>query len=502
MNTNQPIWVIDAGHGGAYDELGSSANHARGGNGLLEKDLTLDIATRVGRLVCNVADVRLTRSTDVNLPLSARARIASDAGATLFVSLHLNGSRDPGVDGTEAWIARTSNSHSAALARELAARVSTATGGPNRGVKQRNLGVLLPERHSPGAAACLLEIAFLTNPAQAGRFMRSEYRDAVAAAIADGLRQTLHPGTSTALGTDGPADYPKELRVYWAAPHERLFHSYWHQARQAWPRLNKKEREDISTFGLTVPPPRMAGTSGAGLDFLFMHRSMVQGTRSFAVARKLKYRPTGWSPIPWNHNDAIWPMPVISELSEAKEQEITDFWKDKVRNEYDKTTWLQGIELDDLGTTIEEGIHNWLHMHWASDEPANPWDVSVSNDWLGHPFSAAVNPAFWKLHGWIDELIDGACGRRDAGHAPRRGLAGRRNHGAHRPARLQEVGSVPVCEMESEAIARTFRTGTRKRTSGARGRLGRRRESVCHGRGSGGLLRQRRGRYRQRGPGG
>jgi N-acetylmuramoyl-L-alanine amidase/V8-like Glu-specific endopeptidase len=213
MSTNQPVWVIDAGHGGAYDELGSSANHARGNNGLLEKDLTLDIASRVARLVSAVASVRLTRSADVNLPLSARARVARDAGATLFVSLHLNGSRDPGMDGTEAWIARTPNANSSALAQNLAARVAAATGGANRGVKKRNFGVLLPERHAPGAAACLLEIAFLTNPAQADRMMRSEYRDVVAAAIADGLRQTLQSGTATALDTP----------VIYQLPHFREF---------------------------------------------------------------------------------------------------------------------------------------------------------------------------------------------------------------------------------------------------------------------------------------
>jgi N-acetylmuramoyl-L-alanine amidase len=218
MNTNRPVWVIDAGHGGEGDELGSSHNRAKADNGLLEKDLTLDIATRVGRLLSTVADVRLTRSTDVNLPLSARARIARDAGATLFVSLHMNGSHDPRLDGTEAWIARKSNSGSAALAQDLAARVAAVTGGPNRGVKQCNLGVLLPERHSPGTAACLLEIAFLTNPAQASRMMRSEYRDGIAAAIADALRHTAHSSTATAFVLDlgeGPPLLAKATDSCW-----------------------------------------------------------------------------------------------------------------------------------------------------------------------------------------------------------------------------------------------------------------------------------------------
>src|SRR5206468_664991 len=64
-----PTVVIDPGHGGATATGGSSPNNATGPNGLLEKDLTLDLGRRVSALLAPRATVILTRTTDVNLSL-------------------------------------------------------------------------------------------------------------------------------------------------------------------------------------------------------------------------------------------------------------------------------------------------------------------------------------------------------------------------------------------------------------------------------------------------
>src|SRR5258708_38738462 len=94
MLQRRPIYVLDAGHGGFSYCEGSSPNRASA-YGLQEKELALDLAMRVQRLLAPFADVQLTRSADVNLSLAARARFARDAGADVFVSLHFNGSLDP-----------------------------------------------------------------------------------------------------------------------------------------------------------------------------------------------------------------------------------------------------------------------------------------------------------------------------------------------------------------------------------------------------------------------
>lgn len=194
-----PIVVLDPGHGGRSTAGGSSPNNAHGYNGLLERDLTLELARRIVTAMSKrvPADVRLTRASDVNLPLADRAAVARDANADVFLSLHFNGSDDPAVDGTEAWTASHASARSRRLAQRLCNGVATAARVRNRGIKERDLGVLVPARHARGTAACLLEVAFLSNRAQADRLAQSQYLDELALAVAQGIGDTL-------AGTDAP----------------------------------------------------------------------------------------------------------------------------------------------------------------------------------------------------------------------------------------------------------------------------------------------------------
>src|SRR5690242_9409545 len=98
--------VLDPGHGGSQRNGGSSPNNATGPNGLLEKNLTLDVARLVRDAL--VADpgpsavrVLLTRDGDTNPSLADRARVAHDNNADIFVSIHLNGDASPSTDGSE-----------------------------------------------------------------------------------------------------------------------------------------------------------------------------------------------------------------------------------------------------------------------------------------------------------------------------------------------------------------------------------------------------------------
>ncbi len=82
-----PVVVLDPGRGGA--NVGSS-----GATGLLEKDVTLQLATEAGRLIEELLGARvvLTRTDDTDMPLDARAAAANQAGGDLFISLHASGS--------------------------------------------------------------------------------------------------------------------------------------------------------------------------------------------------------------------------------------------------------------------------------------------------------------------------------------------------------------------------------------------------------------------------
>ncbi len=107
--------AIDPGHGG-YD-TGTMGPH-----GLLEKDLCLDVALRLGRLIEeNIADTEVvyTRKDDRRVPLEGRTAIANEAKADLFISIHANSSESRDTRGVETYYLSLTGSPEA---RELATR--------------------------------------------------------------------------------------------------------------------------------------------------------------------------------------------------------------------------------------------------------------------------------------------------------------------------------------------------------------------------------------------
>lgn len=115
----QEMWayrtvVIDPGHGGRDEG-------AVGPTGLKEKDVVLDIALRLAKLLREELGMQvvLTRTEDVFVPLQERARIAVNGGGQLFVSLHCNSSKNPKVAGVETYFLSDAKTEDA---REVAKR--------------------------------------------------------------------------------------------------------------------------------------------------------------------------------------------------------------------------------------------------------------------------------------------------------------------------------------------------------------------------------------------
>ena len=90
--------VIDPGHGG--HDHGST-----GRNGLMEKELVLDVAQRVGALIEENlgSEVVYTRTDDTFVPLETRTELANEKRADLFLSIHANSSPFPSVSGVETF---------------------------------------------------------------------------------------------------------------------------------------------------------------------------------------------------------------------------------------------------------------------------------------------------------------------------------------------------------------------------------------------------------------
>lgn len=170
--------VLDAGHGGAQSGCEFE--------GILEKDITLAVTHKVKeKLEAAGIFVVLTRSEDTDLSLDRRARAPQEAGADLFLSIHCNSfAEDTSVSGFEGYYYASDAGRSLSDAILTAAK---ALGIRVRSTKEGDFQVLR-ENTVPAA---LLEIGFLSCPAEREMLTSDSYQNTVAEAIARGAESWL-----------------------------------------------------------------------------------------------------------------------------------------------------------------------------------------------------------------------------------------------------------------------------------------------------------------------
>jgi N-acetylmuramoyl-L-alanine amidase len=176
---------LDAGHGGSDP---GALNRAVGVN---EKTVTLDITMRLAKyLKAQGWNVILTRSSDRDVSwagssakqeLGARARMANNYGADLFVSVHANASVKPSIQGSSIHWYKSADYR---LAQLIETGVMGGTGRKNRGLIKNRFYVLA---HTT-MPAVLIETAFLTNSTEGRLLADPNYRDRIARGIASGLQ--------------------------------------------------------------------------------------------------------------------------------------------------------------------------------------------------------------------------------------------------------------------------------------------------------------------------
>lgn len=188
---------IDAGHGGSDP---GALNRSVGINEAL---VTLDISMKLAKILkAQGWNVVMTRTSDRDVSwagssatqeLGARAKIANDVGADLFVSIHANASANTGVGGTSIHWYKASDYR---LAQHLESGVMGATGRTNRGLVKNRFYVLAHTQ----MPAVLIETAFITNPSEGKLLADPDYRSRIAQGIASGLSvyaAKLFPGTAS-----------------------------------------------------------------------------------------------------------------------------------------------------------------------------------------------------------------------------------------------------------------------------------------------------------------
>ena len=241
-----------------------------------------------------------------------------------------------------------------------------------------------------------------------------------------------------------PSTLPEKVTGYFAERVHRLHHVVWHGIRNYWNDLKESERYEIVELGWRINGDRAALVSDAertrplignasGEDFLFFHRQMVRKYRQLSADAGVT--PIRWREIPQPGSlskdfptvvPAAWAISDYPFLERRFKSLKTDgfFWS-RMRwwdSEYKNQKYLATLTLGELGSLIEFSVHNDMHMRWselARDPLTNAplvlgrpeydfspkWDKPKYN-WLGEFYSSHVNPAFWGLHGWIDDRID------------------------------------------------------------------------------------------------
>jgi N-acetylmuramoyl-L-alanine amidase len=226
--------VVDPGHGGA----------SRGGiapRGLLEKDLTLDIAERLARLLeAQAIDVVLTRRGDDSMALGERTAVANAAAGDLFLSIHVNWfasrasrgvetyylgptddpelveraaveNRDSGysmaefrrlLEGVYADVRQAESRRLAEAVQEEMHRALRAVNPAmeDRGVKTAPFLVLVGTE----MPAILAEVSCLSNEEEAALLRQADYRQRIAGALAAGVHayaRTRQESAPQAKGT-------------------------------------------------------------------------------------------------------------------------------------------------------------------------------------------------------------------------------------------------------------------------------------------------------------
>jgi N-acetylmuramoyl-L-alanine amidase len=226
--------VVDAGHGG--HDVGTL-----GVDGIQEKDVVLDVALRLGKLLKQRlgSDVIYTRDDDTFIPLETRTAIANKAQADLFISVHANSSHDPTARGVEVYylnftaspdaleVAARENAVSQNSIFQLSSLVKQITlrdkieeshefaadvdaslfngitvGNPglkDRGVKKAPFVVLI----GANMPSILAEISFVTNAEDARQLRDPNYRQRIAESLYRGVAKYANGLSGVRLAQNG-----------------------------------------------------------------------------------------------------------------------------------------------------------------------------------------------------------------------------------------------------------------------------------------------------------
>jgi N-acetylmuramoyl-L-alanine amidase len=210
------VVVLDPGHGG--EDSGAMCG------GIMEKDLTLDIARRVDRLLDSQGIATLmTRLGDSFVSLADRAALGNRTNDSIFISIHFNEDNKPVASGVETYYAshqigsgstlaswlpffsrqppNSPKQESQSLAGFIQEALVVRTRSVDRGTQAKQFFVIA----NVTSPAVLIEGGFITNKDELSKLASEDYRDQLAAALVDGILRYRDAASQreSALATTG-----------------------------------------------------------------------------------------------------------------------------------------------------------------------------------------------------------------------------------------------------------------------------------------------------------
>ncbi|HEY3494233.1 MAG TPA: hypothetical protein VGK73_06090, partial [Polyangiaceae bacterium] len=215
----------------------------------------------------------------------------------------------------------------------------------------------------------------------------------------------FEPDPADATMLDGPAEYVENGQIdltvqpavlAWMQAHEwEAAHFEWHSIRRCNDGMSQS-RVNICSHTDMIPTDQECKSDGDGLQFLAMHRHMIQSLKQLFPNHTEQFE--GFDRFPQSADEvpeqwrADWQAFSASELANAKIADEIDKPENLSRfpTEGAFGRWLQCL------APTYSGLHGSLHFKWVR--------TRNTTHGLGNQFANIDNYMFWKLHGWIDKV--------------------------------------------------------------------------------------------------
>ena len=184
---DQVVIVVDPGHGG--EDPGKV-----GINDVLEKDLNLQIAKKVKKLLEEAGiKIVMTRTND-KVPdakkedLNQRVQLINDTKPKLALCIHQNSYPDEKIKGAQVFY-HTITPEAEDVASIVQEQLRTVDPTNTRQIKENDTYFMLKNTQVP---TIIVECGFLTNPDEAAKLTQEDYQDKLAQAICEGVVKWLN----------------------------------------------------------------------------------------------------------------------------------------------------------------------------------------------------------------------------------------------------------------------------------------------------------------------